>query len=195
MEKTIVAALGDSITAGTPLWDPDPRVRAGIGAALDERSQWPYWAAQHDPSVEFRNHGVNLERTDQIRGRLAAAAAGAEAIVIQGGINDVVQGRDAGETVADLRAMIEEARRLGLRAAVTDVLPWNNGYPDRHETILALNARIAALAAEEGVALLPFYATLEDPDRPGRMPEQWTTDGNHPNVEGHRRLATAFRLP
>jgi lysophospholipase L1-like esterase len=186
MTKTIVAALGDSITAGTPLWDPDPAVRDAIGGALDEQSQWPYWAMRADASVEIRNHGVNLERTDQIRARLAAAAHGAEAIVVQGGINDVVQRREPQETVENLRAMVRDARALGLRVAVTDLLPWNNGYPDQG---------IAAMAADEGVPLLRFYATLEDPERPGRMRADWTDDGNHPSVEGHRRLATAFHAP
>jgi lysophospholipase L1-like esterase len=195
MEKIIVAALGDSITAGTPLWDPDPAVRREIGAILDEESQWPYWAALTDPSLEFRNHGVNLERTDQIRARLTSAADGADVIVIQGGINDVVQGRSQDLTVGDLRGMVRDARGLGLRVAITDVLPWNNGYPDKDETIRALNAAIAGMAREEEVKLLQFFATLEDPERPGRMREDWTSDGNHPTVAGHRRLATAFELP
>ena len=26
--------------------------------------------------------------------------------------------------------------------------------------------------------MLPFYETLEDPDRPGRMKEEWTSDGD-----------------
>ena len=54
---TVVCCLGDSITAGTPLWDPNPEVRARIGSRLDERSAWPYWAGLAHPSVEFRNHG------------------------------------------------------------------------------------------------------------------------------------------
>jgi lysophospholipase L1-like esterase len=195
MEKIIVAALGDSITAGTPIWDPDPAVRREIGANLDERSQWPYWAALADPSLEFRNHGVNRERTDQIRARLTSAAQGADVMVIQGGINDVVQGRAQNLTVGDLRAMVREARGLGLRVAVTDVLPWNNGYPTKDETIRELNAAIAEMAREESVKLLQFFATLEDPERPGRMREDWTSDGNHPTLAGHRQLATAFGLP
>ncbi len=40
-----VAVVGDSISAGSPLWDPDPAVRARIEAP-DERSQWQWWAAQ-----------------------------------------------------------------------------------------------------------------------------------------------------
>lgn len=195
MDKIIVAALGDSITAGTPFWDPNPEVRASIGAALDVESQWLHWVAQNDPTLEFRNHGVNLERTDQIRARLVAAIEGADALVVQGGINDVVQGRDPDATLDDLRAMVREGKRLGLRVALTDVLPWNNGYPGHYEGILSLNAGIAEIASDEDVPLLPFYATLEDPDRPGRMREDWTSDGNHPSVEGHRLLAGAFRLP
>ena len=44
--------------------------------------------------------------------------------------------------------------------------------------------------------VLAFHETLEDPERPGRMREEWTSDGDHPSVEGYRRLGElAFRLP
>jgi lysophospholipase L1-like esterase len=44
--------------------------------------------------------------------------------------------------------------------------------------------------------VLPFYETLDDGGRPGRMPERWTDDGDHPSIEGYRRLGElAFRLP
>ena len=53
-----------------------------------------------------------------------------------------------------------------------------------------------AIGRKEGVPVLPFHATLEDPERPGRMREEWTDDGDHPSVEGYRRLGElAFRLP
>ena len=60
MGSIVVACLGDSITAGSPLWDPDPQVRARIGVALDERSQWEWWAGTIDPRLDLRNHGVKL---------------------------------------------------------------------------------------------------------------------------------------
>ena len=76
------------------------------------------------------------------------------------------------------------------------MLPWNNGWPDADEPIRRLNELIAAIGEAEDVRVLPFYETLDDPDRPGRMREEWTPDGNHPSVEGHRRLGeVAFRLP
>jgi lysophospholipase L1-like esterase len=77
-----------------------------------------------------------------------------------------------------------------------NVLPWNRGWPDADPRIRHLNELIAALGVEEYVPVMPFYETLEDPDRPGRMREDWTADGNHPSVEGHRRLGeVAFILP
>jgi lysophospholipase L1-like esterase len=47
-----------------------------------------------------------------------------------------------------------------------------------------------------GVPVLPFHDTLQDPERPGRMREDWTVEGDHPSQEGYRRLGElAFRLP
>ena len=115
---------------------------------------------------------------------------------MQGGINDIAQGRDIERAAENLRAMVRRGRELGLRVALADVLPWNNGWPAAEPEIRRLNALIAAIALEEGVPLLPFHDTLEDPDRPGRMREEWTSDGDHPSVAGYRRLGElAFRLP
>lgn len=191
-----VSALGDSITAGTPFWDPAAEVRTRIGPERDERHQWPYWAERTHPEIAIRNHGVNLERTDQIALRLDEALVGAQVLVVQGGINDIVQDRQLDDTVGDLAGMVERGQRSGARVAIANVLPWNNGFPARASRIRELNARIASLADSSGALLLDFYAALEDPQRPGRIREAWTTEGDHPSVEGHRRLGEiAFRLP
>lgn len=187
MTKTIVATLGDSITAGTPGWDPDKRVRERTGSA-NAHSQYQYWAALATPELEFRNHGVNGERTDEIRRRLSEAAAGATAIVVQGGINDIVQGRAIEETAGDLLAMTQQARTLGLSVAVAELLPWNNGGREGVERVNALNALLRRIVTTEGAVMLPFHQSLSDPGHPDRMPSGWTADGNHPSVEGYRRL-------
>jgi lysophospholipase L1-like esterase len=191
-----VAALGDSITAGSPLWDPDPAVRRRIGAALDERSQWQWWAARATDGLEFRNCGVYGERAEEIERRFDAAVAGAGALVVQGGINDVAQGRPVEDAAAALRRMVRRGLALGLVVSLADVLPWNNGWPRAEPAIRRLNELVGAIGDEEGVPLLPFHDTLEDPERPGRMRAEWTDDGDHPSVEGYRRLGElAFRLP
>ena len=185
-----MAVAGDSISAGSPLWDPDPAVRARIPTP-DERSQWQWWAAQTDPRLKFRTTAIYGERTDQIALRLDLVLDGADALVVQGGINDVVQRRPVEEAARNLDAMLERGRAAGLALAVTDVLPWNNGDARSAHDIRRLNALIRQL----GAALLPFHDTLADPADPTRMREGLTDDGDHPSVEGHRLLGErAFRL-
>jgi lysophospholipase L1-like esterase len=192
----LVVGIGDSITAGNPGWDPDPMRRALEDPGDDETSQYLYWAARANPGMRFRNHGVGGERTDEIRARLESAAVGADVIVVQGGINDIVQGRATELAAVDLEAMVRRAKELASVVLLSDVLPWNNGWPEAEPSVRTLNALIEAIAERERVPLLPFHETLEDPDAPGRMKAEWTPDGNHPSVEGHRRLGElAFRLP
>ena len=192
--STVVAALGDSITAGTPLWDPDPAVRSEIGDALDEQSSWPFWAAQRDPSLEMRNHGVNRETTAQIAARLEEAVADADALIVQGGINDIVGGHSTDAAAANLRGMVARGQQLGLQVLLTELLPCN-GFPQAAAAILELNGLIALVGSELSVPVLPFYATLEDSANQQRIRADWTDDGNHPSVAGYRRLGElAFPL-
>ena len=76
--------------------------------------------------------------------------------------------------------MIDRGLELGLRVTVANVLPWNNGWPEAEAPIRELNALIEGM----GVPVLPFHETLEDPERPGRMREDWTIEGDHPSVDG-----------
>jgi lysophospholipase L1-like esterase len=190
----VVACLGDSITAGSPLWDPDPAVRKKIERP-DEQSQWAWWAMVANPEYDLRNRGVYGERTDQISKRFQDAIDGVEALVVQGGINDVVQGRPVEQAAANLAGMVHRARHAGLRVAIADVLPWNNGDRRAAEDIEKLNELIHAIADGQGVPLLPFHATLADPQRPTRMRETLTDDGDHPSVEGHRLLGERAFAP
>ncbi len=196
--KIIVAALGDSITAGSPGYDPDPGTARSLGFGTDLRSQWEYWAWKQNKRIEFHNCGVYGERTDQIARRLDECVKGAHAhvLIVQGGINDIAQGRPVEEAAANLRRMTRRGKELGVRVELIDVLPWNNGYPAADPKIRHLNRLIYAIGREEHVAVLPFHDTIEDPQHPGRMPEQLTADGDHPSVEGYRLLGErAFRLP
>jgi lysophospholipase L1-like esterase len=144
----------------------------------------------------FRNFGISGERTDQIAARLDGCVQGADVLVVQGGINDIAQSLSA-EIAADrLRGMVRRGKELGVAVLLADVLPWNNGWPAAEPEIRRLNALIETIADDEGAPLLPFHDTLEDPDRPGRMREDWTSDGDHPSVAGYRRLGElAFQLP
>jgi len=99
-------------------------------------------------------------------------------LVVQGGINDVVQRRPVEKTARNIEAMLARGRDAGLALAVTDVLPWNNGDERAAEDIERLNALIRQLAATADAALLPFRDTRDG----------LTDDGDHPSVEGHQLL-------
>jgi lysophospholipase L1-like esterase len=184
--SAVVACLGDSITEGSPYWDS--RKRTG-----NPEGQWEHWAGLLHPELELRNFGIWGERTDEIAARFDEAVAGAEALIVQGGINDIAQGRSIDDAARNLASMVERGLALGLPVAICDVLPWNNGWPAKTAAIHQLNEYLHSL----GVPLLPFHDTLEDPNLPGRMKDEWThDDGDHPSLAGYRRLGElAFRLP
>lgn len=173
----VVAVVGDSISAGSPLWDPDPAARTAI-ARPDERSQWQWWAAACDPRLEFRTRAAYGKRTDEIAAFVDDVVTAADVLVVQGGINDIAQQRSVEDAARNLTAMVEHGRRHGLHVALADVLPWPNGNEHATREIAHLNALIHAL---EGVTLLPFHDTLASLDG-------WSDDGDHPSVEGHRLL-------
>lgn len=193
--QTVVAALGDSITAGSPRWDPNPYTRDQIGSQLDPRSQYELWAERALPGTLFRNCGVPGQLSDEIARRLEDCADGADVLIVQGGVNDISVGRRTAEIAQHLRGMVREGKRLGLRVAIVELLPWNGGYPAADATIRDLNRRIARIAREENVRLLRWYRLLEDPQRPGRMRDDWTDDNVHPSVAGYRRIGEALELP
>jgi lysophospholipase L1-like esterase len=195
MSRIAVAVVGDSISAGSPLWDPDPAVRARI-ASPDERSQWQWWASRADSRLEFRTTAVYGERTDEIARRLDLVVSDADVLVVQGGINDVVQGKPVDRAAGNLEAILDRGASAGPALAVTDVLPWNNGDGRAAAAIQELNELIRRLAETTGATLLPFHDTLADPNEPARMGAGLTDDGDHPSIEGHRLLGErAFRLP
>ena len=196
-DRLVIAALGDSITAGSPYWDPDPAIRARIGADLNPDSQFPLWAELRlGERYAVRNCGVFGERTDQIAARLDTCAAGAGALIVQGGINDIARGRPVEQAADDLRGMVRRGReRFGARVMLADVLPWNNGDARAAREISQLNGLIRRIARDEHVRLLRFNDALRDPSRPDRMQASLTADGDHPSVAGYRRLGRLVPRP
>jgi len=188
----VVAALGDSITAGSPAWDPDPGVRAQLGDGADPESQFEYWAQLHS-RLEIRNCGVFGERTDQIAARFDRCARGASTVIVQGGVNDIAQGRRVDDAAATLRAIVRRAKAAHKRVLIANVLPWNTGPRLARARIRRLNALIAALARDERVPLLDFNAALADPRDGDRMARRLTADGAHPSVAGYKRLGALIR--
>src|SRR4029078_2800584 len=100
------------------------------------------------------------------RARLETAIVGADAIVVQGGINDVVHGRSVELAAPDRGARVRRSKELAEVVLLPDVLPWNNGWPEAEPRIRELNALIAVLAETANVALLPSHDDLQDAQPP-----------------------------
>ena len=112
-------------------------------------------------------------------------------LVVQGGINDVAQGRPGSDAADDLRSLVERGKAAGLETYLVDVLPWNNGHPAVDPEIASLNRLIAEVGADTGVEVIGWHDLLEDPNEPGVMSAELTADGDHPSIEGYRLLGEA----
>jgi len=171
----IVVALGDSTTAGTPLFkspgDAPPR---GEG---DETSQFAYWLMQAHPEWDVRNRGVNGERSDQIRARWHqdVAADHPAAVVVIAGVNDVYQGREAEHVTSELRAMYDLAAAAGIPVVAGTIVPYNTATPEQNAKMHAIADTRAAAASDADGDML-----------------RGSEDGLHPDVDGYRRMAEAL---
>ena len=187
----VIVALGDSTTAGTPLFlSPVEAPPDGRG---DERSQFAYWLMQSHPDWRVLNRGVNGERTDQIAARFDrdVLAARPDAVIVIAGVNDIYQGRDAASVQQALRGMYDRAARAGLPVFAGSIVPYNTATADANRRMREVNAWIAAEAARDpNVTFVDTRAAAAAPDDPDRL--SGSPDDLHPDIEGYRRMADAI---
>ncbi len=185
-----VVALGDSTTAGTPQFRSP--VEVPPHGAGNEESQYVYWLAKRFPDWKILNRGVNGERSDQIRNRLAAdmTAFQPDVLIVLAGVNDLYQGYPPQWVTGQLTLIYEQALAAKVHVVACTILPFNVSTPQVRQHMDAVNAWIRQYAAEKGLALVDTYALLEDPQNPGRL--RHSQDQLHPDVEGYRRMGEAM---
>jgi lysophospholipase L1-like esterase len=108
-----------------------------------------------------------------------------DVVVVHLGSNDVFQGQDIDETIAELRELLT-ALRIELpeaRALVAQIVPTDNTAVNRR--IRELNSRIDGLR-EEG------FVEIVDQNT-GFDASTLTYDGVHPNADGEIQMAERFR--
>ena len=187
---TVIVALGDSTTAGTPGFrSPVETPPDGDG---NVESQFAYWLMRAEPDWRVLNRGVNGERSDEIAARFERDVVGARPaiVIVIAGVNDVYQGRSAETVIAQLADMYDRASRAGIRVVAGSIVPYNTASDDANARMRAINEWIAAEAARDSnVAFVDTRraaASADDPDRLSGSP-----DGLHPDVNGYRRMAEA----
>ena len=131
--------------------------------------------------------------------------AGADTILIQQGINDIIHpvGVEVNpfrpmsdlptpeELIEGLRYYIRESRKLGLRVYMGTLLPirgWRTFAPFREELRCAINDWIRTTDEIDGC--VDFAHALENPEDPvAFLPAYDSGDHLHPSEEGYRVMA------
>ena len=186
-----VVCLGDSTTAGTPLFKSP--VEAPPNGEGDQRSQFPYWLRQAHPEWRVHNCGVNGERTDQIAARFDRDVLQHQpaVVVIIAGVNDVYQNLAADLVTAQLAAMYDRAAAANIPVVAGTIVPYNTATPDQNARMHAVNDWITA---QRGVrsrfAVVDTRAAVADSADADRL--AGSPDGLHPDIDGYRRMADAL---
>jgi len=186
-----IACLGDSTTAGTPLFKSP--IEAPPDGEGDERSQFAYWLRASHPEWRVLNRGVNGERGDEIARRFDrdVLANSPAVVVIIAGVNDVYQGRPAADVIEQLEGMYGRAREAGIPVVAGTIVPYNTATADQNTEMRAVNTWILNEAARGGrVIAVDTRAAVASPDDPDRL--AGSPDGLHPDIEGYRRMADAL---
>lgn len=190
-----VMALGDSITKGTrPKVGPMNAFPAVVQGSL----------RQHGVRTHVHNVGIGSERTDLALARMErdVISQRPEIVTVMYGTND--SWVDQGKTESRLsEQQFEENLRLivaRLRAANARVVlmtaprfgednPRNGLGEDPNVRLARYMERVRSVARDLAVPLVDHAGEWTELQQRGRKLQSWTTDGCHPNLEGHADLA------
>ncbi|MGA9873623.1 MAG: GDSL-type esterase/lipase family protein [Rhodococcus sp. (in: high G+C Gram-positive bacteria)] len=166
-----LVALGDSIAEG------NSAVAWGI---YGDTSWYSHLVCGGDaPAANGLNAGKTGQTTAQIAGRVGdALAAAPDVLVVNGGTNDQARSIPLEETIVNLRAILDRASDV--ETVILATVP-----PARSASGELMNDAIRSLAAERGVPVVDFAATLRQPGS--------TFDGVHPTADSARLMAEQVR--
>ncbi len=169
-----IVILGDSITAGFGLDDPNQAYPAILQQKIDAAGL-PYTVANAGLSGDTTAGG--LRRVDWALGE------GADVLIIALGGNDGLRGLSPKQTEENLLGIIKRARAKspGIAVIIAGMqMPENMG----REFVAKFRAVFPRVAQEAGVTLLPFLL-----EGVGGVPELNQADMIHPTPEGQKKVA------
>ena len=186
-----IVCLGDSTTAGTPLFKSP--VEAPPHGEGDERSQFAYWLRVAHPGWTVLNFGVNGERSDQIAARFDRDVAShrPDIVIVIAGVNDVYQGRPVDHVTPQLEAIYRRVFELGARLVAGSIVPYNTATADQNARMHAINDWIRNTAANDPrISWVDTRRAAAAPDNIDRLAS--SPDELHPDIDGYRRMADAL---
>jgi lysophospholipase L1-like esterase len=193
MISATIVALGDSTTAGTPGFQSPIEVPPdGAGNA---ESQYAYWLMRAHSQWRVLNHGVNGERSDQIRLRFVrdVLSLPVDLVVVIAGVNDIYQHRPVEHVERELAAIFDLAasRQPRLPIVAGSILPFNGATAKQNHGMIAVNQWIQNYANRcPHIEFCDTRAAVAHPEDPNCLVS--SPDGLHPSPEGYRLMAIAL---
>lgn len=200
-----VICYGDSITAQD--WPDELKLRLrkmGCGStSIIRRAASGTRVLREYSCITYDSYG--LKGTNRFHHEIPTA--GADTLIIQQGINDIIHpvGSDvnvfrpmndlptAQELIEGLKWYVTEARKIGLSVYLGTLLPiygWRTYAPFREELRCQVNAWIRS--ANESDGCIDFDAAVRDPRHPERFAEGFDSgDHLHPSSRAYREMAEA----
>ena len=170
--ETVIAVLGDSLTAGFGLSPED-----AFPAQLETRLR------RDGLDVRAVNVGVSGDTSAGGRARLDWVLADTpDLVIVELGANDALRGLAPAETEANLDAVLAVLTGRGIAVLLTGMLAPPNFGPDYGREFRAVFPR---LADKYAVPFYPFFL-----DGVAAQPRLNQADGIHPNVEGVAEIVT-----
>lgn len=180
-DRTVVLAFGDSLTQGY-----------GLSAEQGFVAQMQAWLQAQGVDIRLINGGVSGDTTAGGAARIAWSLSGeVDAVIVELGGNDMLQGLDPQQARANLAAILKEISARGLPVLLVGLpAPGNFGA----EFQAGYRALYPALAGQYGALYYPdFLAGLgANQDRETALRQLMQSDGIHPNAAGVARIVEAM---
>lgn len=148
------------------------------------------------PGKPYVNRGISGQTTPQMLVRFEQDVVHLKpaVVVILAGTNDVAgnTGPETPEMIEDnFEAMAAIAKANHIQVVIASILPAS-AYPWKPEvkpaaTIRALNDRLKAMCAREGLAYLDYYTAMANAQ--GGLDPELAHDGVHPTAKGYAMMA------
>lgn len=171
-EPVVVAAMGDSLTAGYGLPAED-----GFVPRLQD------WLAERGAEVNLRNAGVSGDTTQGGLARVGwTLTDDVDAMILALGGNDVLRGIDPAVARTNLDGILDAADAAGVPVLILGIGAPANYGPDYQA---AFDAIYPDLAEKHGALLGPdFLDPLAELGAPSDLAGYFQADRIHPNARG-----------